>query len=219
MLAAGERRSRVFWGSLGAATIAMTWLTGRKAGGTINNLLPYLVIAFLAAGEAWLVLLRRWPRSRWTAPALLLVVTALLAEDARRTHAMNAALEAAHAVAPGPSAYRQIEEFELRLTDTLSRYEGPVFVGGRFWALVTLGRPVENFHQTALFEGTVRAPLYDVDAIAGKALRTHAFEALIVWRRDREGAFRQLIEQSYVLRESLGEDPLIGLDVEVWEPR
>jgi hypothetical protein len=219
VLVAGGRRLWTFWACLAAATIGMTWLSGRKDGGTINNLLPYLTIAFLVAAEAWLMVCRRWPRTRWAAPVLLVAVTALLSGEAWRTHGMNASLRAAHAAAPGASAYRQIEAFEHRLADVVSRYDGPVFVGGRFRTLVSLGRPVENFHQTALFEGTVRARLYDVEAIAGEALRTHRFDALIVWHRDREVALRQRIEQSYVLRGSLGTDPLIGLEVEIFEPR
>jgi len=201
-----HRRVRRFWLLIGLAALLMTWLSGRKAGGTVNNLLPYLVLSFLFLGEAWAVVRGRWPR--WS--PLVLVVALPLVLEARSLHAVNAELEHGHSVAPGESAYAQIERFELQLEEIRGQLSGPLFIGAR---------ARDHFHQTALFEGTVRAHLYHADEILGESLRTRHFEAILLWKRPEETELRELIAEYYELSGVLGTDPLIGLEVEVYEPR
>jgi hypothetical protein len=214
-----QRRERILWALLLAATLALSYLSGHKSGGTINNLLPYLVLCFWALGEGYAALRVRFAQRTWPGLLLCVALIALLGTEASRTHAHNGRLARAHESAPGESAYRAFEEFELRLAAIVSRYDDPIFVGGRFGVLVAAGRPIQNFHQTALYEGTIRTDRYDVERILEAPLRERRYTAMLVWRRPEEERLRALIERYYVKRAELGRDPLIGLDVDLYEPK
>jgi hypothetical protein len=215
----GNRRERIFWGLLLAATLTLSYLSGRKSGGTINNLLPYLLICFWAFGEGMAILRARLAPRAWPNWILAAAVLALLGWEGWQIRTQNGMLARAHEVAPGASAYRRFEEFELHLGAIAGRYEAPVFVGGRFRLLEQSGRPIENFHQTALYEGTIRADQSDVERILEAPLRERRYTAMLVWRRPEDEALRAQIERHYVKRATLGRDPLIGLEVDLYEPR
>ena len=215
-----EGKGRLFAALFGAALV-VSFLGYQKQGGARNSLLPIYVVGTLALGMAPSALQGVRPRRlcRHAVKAALLVIALVvlhLGFVGARKRAADAGWTAPWSSSRTPT-YRSYSRFERRIEAAVRSLPGEVFVGARFLALEDQGRPL-NFHQTALYEGTVRTSEYDVDEIIGADLAAHRYRAMIVWAY-REKPFRALLERYYRKGKKLGRDPFLGMDVHVWTPR
>jgi hypothetical protein len=116
---------------------------------------------------------------------------------------------------PDASTYPKQAGFETHLRRTIARLPKPVFVGARFFGM----QGPLNAHQSALYEGTSRTRLFDLNKQLAPTLRRHHYKALVLWSYWNNKDFDRLVKRHYVKGPSLGADPVIGLHVHVWLPR
>lgn len=122
-------------------------------------------------------------------------------------------------VAARGALFHNYRAFNDRVTRAVQSYPGTVLVGGRVLPQAQLGKPLHT-HQTPLQHYTMVADLTSWGAIVGGSIAAHDYDALILWKwwwpcPDMWAD----VERHYLLKQKLGLDPLIGMEVSLWERR
>jgi len=218
----GPTRLRFFWLPLSTVTLLMAHAGFTKDGGELNSLWPLYVAGVLCFSLVPIVAagLQSLPIPALAMTVLVALVTiggAAAAKDKLtwfRNRAVSLEREARRPNA-SPHTYPREQAFERTLRHTIHALPKPVFVGARFFG----PRGPLNTHQTGLYEGMVRTQLFDPLTQLEPTLARHHYKSLVLWSYWHNENFDRLVQRYYVEDRALGNDPLIGLRVNVWLPK
>lgn len=218
----GIRGHRVFWLSTWVAIFVTSYAGLLKEGGNFNSVIPLYTYGVLMVATAPGALQPTAAANEMRDAALTIgFLTVTLAMHMGVSRADSLYLIAKQSTSweeARERAYQPVYAFEKNLREVISHYEGRVFVGARALQPFQLGQP-GNFHQTVLYNGTVRTDTYDMAEVLEDALRLHEFDAMILWKY-WQPTLQEFVSKYYRKVGSLGYDPLErSLQVEIWVPR